>query len=443
MLKNLLIRRIASFILVYLFLGALTSVVLAQDSGFHLEPSVSRPASLSLKSVTYYNEACGDCADYVQAELPAVLSRNGVDQIVKKDYINDRANRVALNQLLDQIGLPVSLQSHIMIFITAAAATDLSQSPYILGGHIPAELVDQMFQPDNRSRFQRLLIYQDKMHGDVTDYQVWARPTYAANFVGQAKTYALGTPLADYLDYLQQNQSQLQDQIFSRQQQKESLWPLVLVSGFLDGFNPCAFAVMIFFIAFLFTLRRSLGQIFGLGLVYILVIYLTYLGIGLGLFQALVITGYPHLMAKIGAGLVIILGLVNLKDFILPNLPIHLQIPKFSQGTLKYWLTKATLPAVIVAAFLVGLCTFPCSGGIYVAIVGLLASQGTFWSGLGYLLVYNVMFVLPLVFLLLLAGNKFTLGKVAEWQSRNDKMVKLVLGASMIIIGLIILFFFV
>jgi len=218
---------------------------------------------------------------------------------------------------------------------------------------------------------------------------------------------------------------------------------LVLVSGFLDGFNPCAFAVLIFFIAFLFTLQRSIGNIFKLGLVYIAVIYLTYLGIGFGLFKALVITSAPHLMAKVGAWLVIFLGLVNIKDFIFPKLPIHLRIPKFSQDTIKYWLTKATLPAVIVAAFLVGLCTFPCSGGIYVAIVGLLASRGTFLQGLGYMLVYNLMFNLPLLLLLALAGNKYTLGRVAEWQAKSDKGLKFWSGIIMIALGIIILIWFV
>jgi len=51
--------------------------------------------------------------------------------------------------------------------------------------------------------------------------------------------------------------------------------PLVAITGFLDGIHPCAIAILIFFIAFLLTLRRSFKNILGLGLVYILVIFLT------------------------------------------------------------------------------------------------------------------------------------------------------------------------
>ena len=263
------------------------------------------------------------------------------------------------------------------------------------------------------------------------------------NFVGEIKTQSIDKLPGQYLNYLENNKDELLKQNKTNNSGKKSLLALVLISGFLDGFNPCAFAVLIFFIAFLFTLQRGIGNIFKLGLAYVMVIYLTYLGIGFGLFKALVITGQPHLMAKVGAWLVIFLGFINLKDFIFPKMPFHLRIPKFSQNTLKYWLTKATLPAVIIAAFLVGLCTFPCSGGIYVAIVGLLASRGTFLQGLGYMLIYNLMFIVPLLVLLVLAGNKFSLGRVAEWQAKSDKGLKFWGGAMMILIGLIILIWFV
>lgn len=219
--------------------------------------------------------------------------------------------------------------------------------------------------------------------------------------------------------------------------------PLIITTGFLDGINPCAIAVLIFFIAFLFTLQRTLGHIFKLGAVYIVVIYLTYLGIGLGLFEIVHLFGQPHLVGKVASWLLIVLGLVNVKDYFAPHLPFHLRIPKFSEKTLKIWLTKATLPAVVVAAFLVGLCTFPCSGSIYVVVVSLLASKMTYFKGLLYLLLYNLMFVVPLIILLAAAGNRFTLVKLAEWQSRSEKTIKLVMGLLMIVLGTLVLLFFV
>ena len=391
-----------------------------------------------MSAIIYYNEACGMCSDYVNAELPQILNSYGLTNIVKKDYLSDKQNRVELNALLEQYQVPFSLQSHIMTFVGNPGQSQAF--PFIFGGHVPRHLISDAFSEENQEKFGMVLIYQDEMHGEAKNYQVLARPFGGKSFVGQTQTYPINEPLDTYLDYLVENQDNLPALVVKNESKSRlSILPLVLVTGFLDGFNPCAFAVMIFFIAFLFTLKRRLRHIVGLGLLYIAIIYLTYFGIGLGLFKAILITGSPHLMAKIGSWLVIVLGLINIKDYLAPKLPFHLQIPKFSQGTLQYWLTKATLPAVIVAAFLVGLCTFPCSGGIYVAIVGLLATQSSFWLGLFYLVIYNVMFVLPLVFLLALVGNKLTLGKIAEWQSQNDKLLKFVLGLTMIGLGVLIL----
>ena len=153
--------------------------------------------------------------------------------------------------------------------------------------------------------------------------------------------------------------------------------PLIASTGFLDGIHPCAIAILIFFIAFLLTLRRTFKSIFFLGAVYIFVIFLTYLGVGVGLFSGIVFFGQPHFFAKLGSWLLIILGLINIKDYFFPQLPIHLRMPKSSNEKAKILLEKATLPAVIIAAFLVGLCSIPCVGGIYIAITSLLASQTT------------------------------------------------------------------
>jgi len=219
--------------------------------------------------------------------------------------------------------------------------------------------------------------------------------------------------------------------------------PLVISSGFLDGIHPCAIAILIFFIAFLLTLERSFKSIFILGLVYIFVIFLTYLAVGVGLLSGIVILGQPHFFAKLGSWLLIILGLVNIKDAFFPNLPVHLRMPKFSGPAIKKKLEKATLPAIAGAAFLVGLCSIPCAGGIYAAITALLASKTTYFIGFLYLLLYNLMFVMPLFILLILSANPLTLAKIAEFRQKNERIEKLIMGILMIALATSILIFFV
>lgn len=219
--------------------------------------------------------------------------------------------------------------------------------------------------------------------------------------------------------------------------------PLVAATGFLDGIHPCAIAILIFFIAFLLTLQRTFKNIFFHGLVFIFVIFLTYLGVGVGLFSGIMFFGQHHFFAKLGSWLLILMGLVNVKDYFFPQLPIHLKMPKFSGQKAKYWLTKATLPAIAVAAFLVGLCAIPCSGGVYTAVTALLASKTTYFTGLLYLLLYNLMYVMPLIILLIFATNPLTLAKLAEFRQKNEKLEKLVMGILMIALAASILIFFV
>ncbi len=215
--------------------------------------------------------------------------------------------------------------------------------------------------------------------------------------------------------------------------------PLVAFTGFIDGIHPCAIAILIFFIAFLLTLQRSFKNIFGLGLVYVFIIFLTYLAIGVGLLSGIMFFGQHHFFAKLGSWLLIILGLLSLRDVFLPQARLNLNIPHISKDKIRELLKKASFPTVAIAAFLVALCSVPCSGGIYAAITALLASQTSFFSGFLYLILYNFMFVLPLIIILALSTNPYTLVKMGEWQQRNKKNQKIIMGLAMIILGMAIL----
>lgn len=222
-----------------------------------------------------------------------------------------------------------------------------------------------------------------------------------------------------------------------------SMIPLVAITGFLDGIHPCAIAILVFFIAFLLTLQRSFKNIFALGLVYVFVIFLTYLAVGVGLLSGVMFFGQHHFFAKVGSWLLILLGTINLRDYFLPQFKLGLKLPRLPNEKIKILLQKASLPTVAVAAFLVGLCSIPCSGGIYAAVIALLASKTTFALGFLYLLLYNLMFVSPLLILLLLSANPYTLVTLGRWQQKNKSTQKLAMGTAMIILGIAILMFFV
>ncbi|HDQ73916.1 MAG TPA: hypothetical protein ENN19_17740, partial [Chloroflexi bacterium] len=342
---------------------------------------------------------------------------------VYKDYINDPENRIELLERSDELGVPPDLQSHLTVFVGERL---------ILEGHIPEQVIAGLLVAPVDA-FERIVVYQDKM-GGATEYVAWA-------FRGEPQSYPIDAPIGTYLVYLEEHGEHLTPA--APVEAERNLLGLVLVTGFLDGLNPCAFAVLLFFVAFLFTIQRTSGTVWAMGLVYIAAIYLAYFLIGLGLMQAVIFAGNHHLMAKIGAWLVIGLGLINLKDYFFPNLPIHLRIPTIAHGTIQDWLKRATFPAAGVGGFLVGLCTFPCSGGIYVAIVGLLTSQTTYLQGVGYLGLYNMVFITPLLIILAGVGNRRVMHYIRLAEQSSRRWIRLATGLAMVAVGAVILIWFV
>jgi len=78
------------------------------------------------------------------------------------------------------------------------------------------------------------------------------------------------------------------------------LLPIITTAALVDSVNPCAFSVLILTIAFLFTLGRDRLNIFKIGLLYIIGIFIVYILIGLGILQTLqIFTNSKRLFYKI------------------------------------------------------------------------------------------------------------------------------------------------
>lgn len=215
--------------------------------------------------------------------------------------------------------------------------------------------------------------------------------------------------------------------------------PLVVITAIVDSINPCAFSILLLTIAFLFSLGRLRSNILKIGGIYIAGIFLAYFLIGLGLIHALHLFNTPHFMAKVGAGLLLGLGTINLLNHFYPAFPLKLRLPSAAHRSLARLLEKGSRPAVFLLGGLVGLCEFPCTGGPYLMVIGLLHDSATYLQGVGYLLLYNLIFVLPLMVILLIAGDKELLDKVQTWQKQEASAMRWGGGLAMIGLGLLIL----
>ncbi len=218
------------------------------------------------------------------------------------------------------------------------------------------------------------------------------------------------------------------------------LLPLVLVSALLDSVHPCSFSILLITIAFLFGMQLTRKKILQIGGTYIAGIFSAYLLIGLGILKVLHLFDTPHFMGKLGATLLIVFGVINILNEFFPKFPIKLKIPNVSHTAMGRLMEKASFPAAFGLGLLVGICQFPCMGGPYLMVIGLLRDQVTYFSGFGYLVLYNLILIIPLVAVLWVTADKTIVDKVQEWKKSNMKGLKFWAGLAMIIIGILIFF---
>lgn len=219
------------------------------------------------------------------------------------------------------------------------------------------------------------------------------------------------------------------------------LLPLIGTAAVLDSINPCSFSVLLLTIAFLFSIGSFRSRIIRIGGFYIFGIFTVYMLIGLGILQTLHIFNTPHFMAKLGAALLVVLGLINLINEFFPAFPVKLRIPEAAHRKMAVLMEKASAPTAFALGGLTGLCEFPCTGGPYLMALGLLHDKATYINGLGYLLLYNLIFVLPLVIILAIASDSSLLAKVSNWQKQKNGLVRFWGGIAMILLGASIFLF--
>lgn len=213
---------------------------------------------------------------------------------------------------------------------------------------------------------------------------------------------------------------------------------LIAIAALVDSVNPCAFSVLFLTITFLFSLGKSRGDIIKAGAAYIFGIFATYVLIGLGILKVLSVFNIPHLMSNLGAIAIISFGAVGLVNEFFPNFPIKLKIPEFAYGRIAKLMEQATIPAAILLGVAVGMFEFPCTGGPYLFVLGLLHDQGNYLRGLVYLIFYNFIFVAPLIVILAISVNKKVLEHADKVRRAETKEARIWLALIMILLGSLI-----
>ncbi len=213
--------------------------------------------------------------------------------------------------------------------------------------------------------------------------------------------------------------------------------PVVIGAAIVDAINPCAFAVLILLMtAILSTGKRKRALL--AGFTFSAAIYISYFLMGLGLFSALQASGLTRTFYIVVTMLAFIVGIMNVKDYFWYGKGILMEVPISWRPRMKKLITGITsIPGALVVGFIVSLFLLPCTSGPYIVILGLLAKQATQLAGILYLLLYNLIFISPMIAITLIVYNGLsTTERLERLRQRRLRLLHLIAGIIMILIGI-------
>jgi len=221
----------------------------------------------------------------------------------------------------------------------------------------------------------------------------------------------------------------------------------VVLAGLVDGLNPCAFATLIFFISYLAAGERKGRQVLAAGGAFTLGVFLAYLAVGLGLYRALDLlqdrvpfaTELSRWVYGLTALFCAILAVFSFSDFLKARRGQTEEMSLSLSAGLRQRI-RAVIRAgqrarlFVLATFgtgvVISLLELACTGQIYLpTIIYMVSDPGLRARGVLYLLLYNLVFILPLVVvfvLVYLGASSFQLGLFLK---RRAALVKLAMTA--------------
>lgn len=196
----------------------------------------------------------------------------------------------------------------------------------------------------------------------------------------------------------------------------------VFLAGLVDGLNPCAFATLIFFIAYLAAGGYKERQVLTVGGAFIAGVFLAYLTVGLGLYKVLDLLGSAltvvgRWLYGLTALFCLVLGVLSFVDFLKARKgrleEMTLRLPDRLKKQTRTVIRKGQrMSAYVLGAFLTGLLVslleLACTGQLYLPTIVFVASVPALRArAVAYLLLYNLAFILPLgiVFALVYFGT--------------------------------------
>ncbi len=210
----------------------------------------------------------------------------------------------------------------------------------------------------------------------------------------------------------------------------------VIITALVDSINPCAIGVLLLLLSSRVIAGKEKKKMLLLGLVYISSVYIVYFAAGLGLTVflhsiPLIVAQYISLFVAV---LVVAAGLLEIKDFFWYGRGFSLAISAKHAKKIHELSKNLTFPSLVLLGAFVAAVELPCTGGPYLAITLILA-QNFNGIALALLALYNFIFVLPLLVILVLVYSGVKLQHIKMWKHANKHYMRLAIGIVLILLG--------
>lgn len=227
-------------------------------------------------------------------------------------------------------------------------------------------------------------------------------------------------------------------------------WMAVVFAGLIDGINPCAFATLIFFVSYLTISGRQGKEVLWVGGGFTAGVFLAYLIVGLGLYQILeLVSETLDVIAKIVYAITgvfcLVLAVLSFRDFkkakegdihdMLLTLPEPMR--KRINATIRRGRkTRNYVLAAFGAGILISFLELACTGQVYLPTIIFVSSIPELrLQAFLYLVLYNLLFILPLVVIFVLVYFGTTSKDLTRWLHEKAAAVKFAMSIVFIALG--------
>lgn len=218
----------------------------------------------------------------------------------------------------------------------------------------------------------------------------------------------------------------------------------VIAAAVVDAINPCAFAVLVILLSGVIT-SGGRNKALKAGLAFIVAVFVMYLLMGFGIFSVSMAPEIAYYFYKAVGVFALAIGVLNMKDYFWESARgILSSVPESWRPRVQKLLDDVTsVPGALVSGFAVSLFLLPCTSGPYVVVLALLTNETTKIYAIQLMLLYNFIFVLPMIGIVLAVYfGLTTTAKAAHWRHRRIGLLHLIAGVVMFCMGIWMLFFY-